>query len=153
MNVKMVLESKPCFPLPVIEILRKYPIFCCLPIFTYLKSIAETLPFYQCRPAFSIFECHFTIADWFKVVVVTWPPTANSLLPPIRNIFDWLSLLLPCTAWHVILWIPERRAFLGKCNGLTWPLSVPSTNQCKIGVGLKKEDGSKWANYLWRYAS
>ena len=25
---------------------RKYPIFCCLLFFTYLKSIAEALPFY-----------------------------------------------------------------------------------------------------------
>ena len=25
---------------------QEYPIFCCLPVFTYLKSIAETLPIY-----------------------------------------------------------------------------------------------------------
>ena len=44
MYAKMVLASKICSP--VVQILSKYPIFCCLPFFTYLKSIAEALPFY-----------------------------------------------------------------------------------------------------------
>ena len=61
MYVKMVPESKACSP--VIQILRKYPIFCCLPFFTYLKSIAETLQFYQCQPALFISGYHFAIAD------------------------------------------------------------------------------------------
>ena len=42
--VKMIVESKDCSP--VVQILKKYPIFCCLLFFTYLKSIAETLPHY-----------------------------------------------------------------------------------------------------------
>ena len=58
----------------------KIPYFLLLAIFTFLKSIAETLPFYQCQPALFISGWHFVIADWFKVAVVTWPPTAKSLL-------------------------------------------------------------------------
>ena len=57
MYAKMVLASKICSP--VVQILSKYPIFCCLPFFTYLKSIAEALLFYQCQPALSISVCHF----------------------------------------------------------------------------------------------
>ena len=67
----MVLERKTCFP--VTQILRKYPILSCLNIFTYLRSIVETLPFY-CQPALSISECHFVIAE------VTQTPTTKSLL-------------------------------------------------------------------------
>ena len=68
MYVKMALESKACSP--VIQILRNYPISCCLLSFTYLKTIAETLPFYQCQPALFISGCHFVITDWFKGVMV-----------------------------------------------------------------------------------
>ena len=75
MYVKMVLASKAC--VPVIQILRKDPIFCCLPFFTYLKSIAETLLFYQCQLALFISGCYFVIADWFKVAMAKWPPTAK----------------------------------------------------------------------------
>ena len=78
MYVKMVLESKACSP--IIQILRKYPVFCCLPFFTYFKTIIKTLPFYKYQPALSISGCHFVIADWFKVAVAMWPPTAKSLL-------------------------------------------------------------------------
>ena len=41
----MVLDSKTCSS-PVKQIFRNYPIFFCLPFFTYLRSMAEALPFY-----------------------------------------------------------------------------------------------------------
>ena len=43
--MKIILDSKACSP--VIQILRKYSTFCYLPFFTYLKLIAEAVPFYQ----------------------------------------------------------------------------------------------------------
>ena len=48
----MVLESEARSP--AIQTLRKYPIFCCLPVFTYLKSIAVS--FYHCQPAVSMIQ-------------------------------------------------------------------------------------------------
>ena len=60
--MKIVLESKACSA--VIQILRKYSIFCSLPFFTYLKQIVVNL-------LFPFLDVIFVIADRFKLVEVT----------------------------------------------------------------------------------